>query len=82
SMHGRYVDGVCHALWTAWLRRPLRRAAAITRTFLRDALHDEVARRGLLAALRGLPWVIRARVPVSSYLENQLCLLEAQQAEE
>lgn len=82
SMHGRYVDGVCHALWTAWLRRPLRRAAAITRTFLRDALHDEVARRGLLAALRGLPWVVRARVPVSSYLENQLCLLEAQQAEE
>jgi len=82
SMNGRYVDGVCNYLWTNWLRRSPRRAAEATLGILRDAVHDDVARRGLAAAVRGLPWVIKDRVPVSPAIERQLTLLEKQLKEE
>jgi N-acetylglucosaminyl-diphospho-decaprenol L-rhamnosyltransferase len=54
-------------LWSAWLRRPLPRAAALT------ARGDG---RALLAALRGLPWVLRERRVVPPELERRLRLLE------
>jgi GT2 family glycosyltransferase len=43
-----------NALWTAWLRRPARRAAARTLALAREPA-------ALLAAARGLPWVVRER---------------------
>lgn len=58
-----------NALWTAWLRRravgALRRTAAISGTALRER-----RRRALIEALRGLPWVLRERRPVSVELED------------
>src|SRR3954469_6327276 len=54
-------------LWSAWLRRPL--PAAAVQTLRGDA-------RALLAALRGLPWVLRERRVIPPELEGQLRLLE------
>ncbi|MCA9875164.1 MAG: glycosyltransferase [Anaerolineales bacterium] len=82
SMHGRYVDGVCHELWTTWLRRSPRRVMQLTLKITRDAFHDSTARRGLLAACRGLPWVVKDRAAVPPAIEQQLVLLEKQLQEE
>jgi hypothetical protein len=54
-------------LWSAWLRRPLPRAAAHT---------ARMDGRALLAALRGLPWVLRERRVLPPHIESQVRLLE------
>jgi GT2 family glycosyltransferase len=66
-----------NALWFAWLRRPAGPARARTAAALRAARHDRDARRGLLAALRGLPWVLPARRPVRGILAGELERLAA-----
>jgi GT2 family glycosyltransferase len=50
-----------NALWTSWLRMPLRRALRQTATTAREAAGDPAARRALATALRGLPWALRHR---------------------
>lgn len=66
-----------NAIWFAWLRRPLRVAAARTwrSTFRRPWSWE--AWRSLFSALRGLPWVIRERRRLPAEVESGLRLLEA-----
>jgi N-acetylglucosaminyl-diphospho-decaprenol L-rhamnosyltransferase len=52
-----------NALWTSWLRMPPRRVLRDTGALAAAGLHDRVARRALLAALRGLPWALASREP-------------------
>ena len=65
-----------NALWTSWLRRPLRTALGRTGHWLRPALRDPDVRRGYLDALVGLPWVARERRVVPPALESALRTLE------
>jgi GT2 family glycosyltransferase len=57
-------------LWTAWLRRSPAGVAALTLAAARLALHDGVALQALLAALRGLPWIVRERRCVNARVER------------
>jgi GT2 family glycosyltransferase len=60
-----------NALWTAWLRRPFRDAWRVTRPVVRRSLRATDQRRGLIEALRGLPWVCREReVSAPSVVED------------
>lgn len=70
--------GVRNALWCLWLRRPAGRAARRSLRLLRHS-HRAAAAGGLLDALRGLPWVLRARRVVPTDVERQLRLLEPEQ---
>jgi GT2 family glycosyltransferase len=79
NVTSRRIDGVRDELWTVWLRRPRKEMVRVTVKHLRAAPHDRISRLGLLAALRGLPWVLRQRVPVALHLERQLQLLDQQQ---
>ncbi len=58
-------------LWTLWLRRSPRAAAAGTARALRASLADADRRGGVAAALAGLPWTLRERRPVPAWLERQ-----------
>jgi GT2 family glycosyltransferase len=65
-----------NALWSAWLRRrpmdALRRSRAVlART---DRRRERAA--AVLAALRGLPWVLRRRRVVPAHIEDGLRVLE------
>jgi GT2 family glycosyltransferase len=62
-------------LWFAWRRRRPAGAVAETRRVLRIAAGDPRARRGVLAAVRGLPHVLAERAPVSRPLERDLARL-------
>jgi len=73
---GRRRREVRNRLWEVWLRRPLRGAIAATCVEFRRNWREPAQRRGLLAALRGLPWVVRERSPVPAWLDYQLQLLE------
>ncbi|MGI8682994.1 MAG: glycosyltransferase family 2 protein [Mycobacteriales bacterium] len=68
---------VRNTLWSAWLRRPLptvvRQAVGLSPRLPREP----AARAGLLAALRGLPWVLRERRVVAAGLERSLRRLGA-----
>jgi GT2 family glycosyltransferase len=68
---------VRNALWVAWLRRPPCVALARTVSLARSALGDGVDRRALLEAFRGLPWALRRRRQIPSWLEQQLRQLAA-----
>jgi GT2 family glycosyltransferase len=63
-----------NALWTVWLRRPL--PAVLARTIGLLAAARAGRARGLAAALRGLPWVLGRRRPVSGELEQALRAIE------
>lgn len=62
-------------VWTAWLRGSVSRAVKATLNLMRDALQDGVARAALYDALRGIPWVLRERRPVSPHLQPSLELM-------
>ncbi len=67
-------------LWTTWLRHSLGCALRSTAALARCARHDHAARRALLAALRGMPWILRERRPVPAHIErlvDRLTLLPA-----
>ncbi len=72
---GRIELQLRNDLWTTWLRRrlpgALRRTAALTLTGLRGG-HA----RTLAAALRGLPWTMRERRPISPSLERSVRTLD------
>jgi GT2 family glycosyltransferase len=67
--------GIRNTLWFTWLRRPawsaLQRTAELACTVPRDAASADA----FLAALRGLPWVLRERRPVPPEVEAQIQLL-------
>jgi N-acetylglucosaminyl-diphospho-decaprenol L-rhamnosyltransferase len=60
-----------NALWTAWLRRPVRVGVS---TVL-GSCRAKDRRAGLLQALRGLPWVLRQRRPLPPHVESLRALL-------
>ena len=76
---GRRRDGVRNALWFLWLRRPLPAAARRTAAILRQASLDGVTVRGVLAALAGLPWVVRERRVLPARAEARFRALEESQ---
>jgi GT2 family glycosyltransferase len=67
---------VRNALWVAWLRRPWR-------VVLRAALatpRDRAGARGVVRALAGVPWVLRARRPGPAHVEAMRRRLERRSA--
>lgn len=64
-----------NALWTTWLRRPLGVALLRTARFSVGALRDRSLRR-IVWAMGGLPWALRRRRVVPSWLEQDLRSLE------
>jgi GT2 family glycosyltransferase len=73
---GRRRAQVRNALWSAWMRRPAASAFRRTARLLRPFFRDRATRSGLLAALGGLPHVLRDRRPVPPRVERALRLLE------
>lgn len=67
---------VRNALWFTWLRRPLPSALRRTLDVLRSAWRQGTGMRGVLDAMMGMPWVLRARRVVPPELERQLRRLE------
>lgn len=63
-------------LLTAWLRRPVRYAAAATARLAGEALHNPQARRALLSAAYRLPRALAHRHRVPHWLEHRLRLVE------
>ena len=74
--HRRRQDGIRNTLWTTWLRRPLRPALRRTVHLLRTVPRDRVTARGLVAAVRGLPWVLRERRVLPAHAEARFTALE------
>ncbi|HEX2026957.1 MAG TPA: glycosyltransferase [Nitriliruptorales bacterium] len=77
--HLRRRQGIRNTLWFTWLRR--RRPVARTLQLLRQFAADHRSARAVLAALGGLPWVLRERRPVPPHVEQGLRQLERQQAD-
>ena len=74
--HRRRADGIRNTLWTTWLRRPLRPALRRTVHLLRTVPRDRVTARGLVHAVRGLPWVLRERRVLPAAAEARFAALE------
>ncbi|RBY97888.1 glycosyltransferase family 2 protein [Blastococcus sp. TF02-8] len=77
--HRRRADGIRNTLWTTWLRRPLRPALRRTGHLLRTVPRDRVTARGLLAAARGVPWVLRERRVLPPHAEARFAALDEAQ---
>jgi GT2 family glycosyltransferase len=71
--------GIRNTLWTLWLRRPVRSALSRTVEVVRSAPADAATARAVLAALGGLPWVLRNRRVVPPEVEAGLRLLQEPQ---
>jgi GT2 family glycosyltransferase len=76
----RRVVGIRNTLWFTWLRRPLRPALRRTAHLLRTVPRDAASARAVAAAVRGLPWVLGERRPVSPSVEAGITALEAARA--
>jgi GT2 family glycosyltransferase len=77
--HRRRRDGIRNTLWTTWLRRPLRPALRRTVHLLRTVPRDRVTARALLAAVRGIPWVLRERRVLPPPAEARFAALDEAQ---
>lgn len=71
--------GIRNTLWTAWLRCPASGALRRTAAVLRSVPRDTASVTAVLAALAGLPWVLRERRVVPEHVEHGLRLLEEPQ---
>jgi GT2 family glycosyltransferase len=71
--------GIRNTLWTLWLRRPARAALARSVEVVRSAPSDRTTARAVVAALAGLPWVLRARRVVPFDVEAGLQRLRESQ---
>ena len=74
----RRIAGVRNALWTTWMRRPLRPALRRTARILARLPRDGPGSRGAWEALRGAPRVLRERAPSPPAVERMQALLEEQ----
>lgn len=74
--HRRRTTQLRNQLWTAWLRRPLYDAAAITCRAVASHAGDRATWTALREAMTGLSWVYRERRVCSGDLRAQLRLLE------
>jgi GT2 family glycosyltransferase len=72
----RRLLGIRNTLWFTWLRRPPRSALRRTVELACTVPRDAASARAFLAALRGLPWVLRERRPVPPEVEARIRLLE------
>jgi N-acetylglucosaminyl-diphospho-decaprenol L-rhamnosyltransferase len=73
---GRDAHVLRNDLWSTWLRRPAARVPFETaRALARSGARGDTL-RGAAAALRGLPWVVRARRPLPAAVERSVRLLE------
>jgi GT2 family glycosyltransferase len=77
--HRRRRDGIRNTLWTTWLRRPLRPALRRTAHLLRTVPRDRVTAAAVLAAVRGIPWVLRERRILPPHVEARFAALEEAQ---
>jgi GT2 family glycosyltransferase len=68
---------VRNALWFAWMRRPLGSALRRTLRAARAAPWDSASRVGFVAAMAGMPRVLRQRRVVPPEIESGLRLLDA-----
>ncbi len=66
-----------NALWSIWLRRPAQSALVSTWRLAASALTDPSCRLGLVDALVGLQWVMRARNPVPSAVDQRVRMAES-----
>ena len=66
-----------NALWCAWLRRPATDAWRETRRWLAASRTDGEAMATALAALRGVPWVLRERRVAPRHVVDALRILDA-----
>jgi GT2 family glycosyltransferase len=71
----RRAGEVRNQLWTAWSRYPAPDALAATLRLSKEALGDRDRLRGVVQALRGLPWCLRRREPVDRRLMDVLALV-------
>ena len=69
---------VRNALWLAWMRLPLALSLRESARLLRPAMRDMAILKAGLAALRGLPWVLRRRRVVPAQLARWYRLLHGQ----
>jgi len=69
--HLRRRQGIRNTLWTTWLRRPLPSALRRTAMLARGFPLDVHTARAVGDALRGLPWVLRARDPLPPELDER-----------
>jgi GT2 family glycosyltransferase len=81
--HGRQSPlarrlGLRNSLWFVWLRRPWRRALRWSVHVIGASPKDGVTVRGVLEAIRGLPWILRERRPLPAAVERQWALLDEQ----
>jgi N-acetylglucosaminyl-diphospho-decaprenol L-rhamnosyltransferase len=76
----RRHDGSRDPLRFTWLRRPVRRALLRTVTTARQVPRDRVPVPAFLAALAGLPWVLRQRRRVPADLEAAIGGVERDQS--
>lgn len=75
----RLQDGIRNTLWFTWLRRPLPAALRRTGGILGQLRPSPTTAAGLLAAVRGLPWVLRERRVLPAHAEARFRALEAAQ---
>jgi GT2 family glycosyltransferase len=68
--------GFRNALWTVWLHRPLPTAVVRTAQLLKDEPKGRHWVLGAGMAMRGLPWVVRQRRPMSRALDERYRILE------
>jgi GT2 family glycosyltransferase len=74
--HRRRRDGIRNTLWTTWLRRPARPALHRTLHLLRTVPRDRVTAAALVAAARGVPWVLRERRVLPPHAEARFAALD------
>lgn len=68
---------VRNALWSIWLRRPMPSLVTSTHRITTMSLKDPPCRLGVLDALTGIPWILRARRPISASLDHRIRIAES-----
>lgn len=79
SAHLRRRHGIRNTLWFTWLRRPLGSALARTIELARTVPRDRISLLAAADALRGVPWLMRAREVAPPPVERDLRLLDGPQ---
>jgi GT2 family glycosyltransferase len=64
-----------NALWTSWLRHPGPEITRRLRATVAAGVRDGAVRRGIIDAVPGLPWVVRARRPLPAAVRRDVRML-------
>ena len=67
--------GMRNTLWNAWIHRRFRSAVRYTGFILADTPKNQDWIKGLMLAIRGIPWVLRRRDPLPVDLDDALTVL-------